>query len=165
MDWFESDEDEIEMDPLLEQDSWAYETEACTKARDAEEAIDALFKSHMPTFGKHFCLYEGRVHVLLQLSSGPRTYAEGSTSSLVILQQISVKPSERRKGLATATIHALAEAAEAHNTRLMIQSVISTEMRAALEKMNATKIPYDDDSYYYTPTMQTCARPMRWYAG
>lgn len=158
--WYDFDmpDGEFEIDGLMEESSWEAEVvDTCTKARDAEDAVNQLFRSRMPTFGTHFCLYDDRVHVLLQLSRGPRTYAEGSTSYLVILQQISVKPSERRKGLATQTIHALAEAAEARNTRLMIQSVISNEMRAALEKMNAAKIPYDDGSYYYTPSM-------RWYA-
>lgn len=102
--------------------------------------------------------------VRLQMSTGPRVYAkdprtgEPLLAPMVILQQISVRPSERGRRHPARIFDEMDAAAAELARRLMIQSVLSPRLRRMLGKMGAAELPYTPDSFVYRRTTRADAR-------
>ena len=106
------------------------------------EVVDsaATAVNRLNNFGKNFVLSDD-VSVLLQNSTGNRPYIDDGDLKLVpmvIVQQIYVRPSMQRKGLATKTVLELTRAAAKMTPprMLLIESVMSDELKKLLKKLD-----------------------------
>lgn len=112
---------------------------------------DAVEKASNQGFECVYQIEEQNIcHLLLQKSSGNRRLQPGTDNEMqpaIILQQISVKPSERNKGLATKIINGLRNvAANMKPPRgLLVQSVTSEYIHKICKKLNFHEL--GDGSY------------------
>ena len=127
---------------------WEDETNEVTTVNSLEEAVEKAshqgFECVYRMDGQKIC------HLLLQKSSGNRRLQPGTDNEMqpaIILQQISVKPSARNKGLATKIISDLRNvAAKMQPPRgLLVQSVTSEYIHKICKKLKFHEL--GDGSY------------------
>jgi len=127
---------------------WEDETNDVTTVTSLEEAVE---KASNQGFECVYKIEEQKIcHLLLQKSSGNRRLQPGTDNEMqpaIILQQISVKPSARNKGLATKIISELRDvAAKMQPPRgLLVQSVTSEYIHKICKKLNFHEL--GDGSY------------------
>lgn len=96
-------------------------------------------------------------HIRIQFSAGPKVYAKDADTGetlaamAVILQQISILPSERGRRHPARIMDELNAAAAEIDRVLVIQSVLSDRLERTLRRLGATELPYEPGSYVYQP--------------
>ena len=114
------------------------------------DRVDTLYDALMKATKQGFsCVYtqDGKdmCHLLLQKSSGPRKLKVQTMQEAFIVQQISVNPTERKKGIATHIITNLQTIAASMGRGLLIQSITSPYIIKICKKLGFHDL--EDGSY------------------
>lgn len=112
--------------------------------------VDTLYDALMKATNQGFsCVYtqhgKDMCHLLLQKSSGPRKLKAETMQEAFIVQQISINPTERKKGVATYIITNLQTIAASMGRGLLIQSITSPYIIKICKKLGFHDL--EDGSY------------------